>query len=278
MQEERNVAVVRVADVPIGPEAPFAFLGGPCVIESEESTLRHAARLKEITRRVGVGFVFKSSFDKANRMRLDSPRGPGLEAGIAILARVRREIGVPVLTDVHTPEQAARAAACVDLLQVPAMLCRQTDLVVACARTGKPVNLKKGQFMAPQDMEHIAAKVTRSGNSKVLITERGTTFGYGDLVADMRSIPILKSMGFPVVFDAGHSVQRPGALGGRSGGSREMIPVLARAAIAAGADALFLECHENPDAAQSDGPNMLPLDQVEPLLEVLKKIHAFVRA
>jgi 2-dehydro-3-deoxyphosphooctonate aldolase (KDO 8-P synthase) len=271
-----TVEVVQIGEISIGPGSPLCFLGGPCALESEEIAVRHARRLREMTASAGVSFVFKGSYDKANRMRIDSARGPGIEQGLRILAAVKREAGVPVLTDVHTPEEALRAAEVADVLQIPAFLCRQTDLVVAAARTGRAVNIKKGQFLAPWDMEHVAAKAASTGNRRILLTERGTTFGYGMLVNDMRAIPIMRRFGYPVVFDAGHSVQMPGARDGRSGGMREMIAVLARAGVAAGADALFLECHEDPDRAPSDGPNMLPLDQVPGLLSQAKAIHECV--
>jgi 2-dehydro-3-deoxyphosphooctonate aldolase (KDO 8-P synthase) len=248
-------------------------MGGPCVIESEASSLSHGERIRTITDKLKIPLIFKSSYDKANRMRADSFRGPGLEEGLRILARVKRELGVPVLTDVHTPEEAARVAEVADVLQIPAFLCRQTDLIIAAARTGRVVNIKKGQFLAPWDMQHVAAKAAEHAASKILLTERGTTFGYGHLVNDMKAIPIMQSFGYPVVFDAGHSVQMPGQLNGRSGGMREMIPVLARAGVAAGADALFLECHEDPQRAKSDGPNMLALADLERLLEEVQSIR-----
>jgi 2-dehydro-3-deoxyphosphooctonate aldolase (KDO 8-P synthase) len=269
---------VEIQGIRIGAGRPLAFIGGPCVIESESDSLSHALRIHEICRRLEVPFVFKSSYDKANRMRADSFRGPGAEEGLRILAKVRREVGAPVLTDVHSPEEVARAAQSVDILQIPAFLCRQTDLVVAAARSNRVVNIKKGQFLSPWDMEHIAAKASAHAPGRVLLTERGTTFGYGHLVNDMRAIPVMQSFGCPVVFDAGHSVQMPGRLGGRSGGMREMIPVLARAAVAAGADALFVECHEDPDRAPSDGPNMLRLQDLEPLLEEVKSIRETLHA
>lgn len=252
---------------------PLVFIGGPCVIESEASSLSHAERIGAIARRLKIPYVFKSSYDKANRMRPDSFRGPGMREGLRILARVKKEFNVPVLTDVHTPEEAAQAAQVVDILQIPAFLCRQTDLVVAAAQTGRIVNIKKGQFLAPWDMQHVAAKAAAHAPGRVLLTERGTTFGYGQLVNDMRAIPIMQSFGYPVVFDAGHSVQMPGQLNGRSGGMREMIPVLARSAAAAGADALFLETHEDPDRAPSDGPNMLKLSDLPRLLQEVQSIR-----
>jgi len=250
-------------------EVPFFFIGGPCVIESEAHTLRHARAISEICRSLGVPYIFKSSYDKANRTSGESYRGPGPRAGLKILARVRK-LGLKVLTDVHSPEEARAAARVVDLLQIPAFLCRQTDLVTAAARTGRILNIKKGQFMDPWSMKNILQKALRAGAREVLLTERGTTFGYGNLVADMRSIPIMKSFGCRVVMDAGHAVQQPGGLGRSSGGMREMIPVLARAGVAAGADGLYLEVHEDPDRAPCDGPNMLRLADLPRLLrEVL---------
>jgi 2-dehydro-3-deoxyphosphooctonate aldolase (KDO 8-P synthase) len=244
----------------------FFFIGGPCVIEGEAHALRHATALSEICRSLGVEFVYKSSYDKANRTSGKSFRGPGLREGLKILGRVKKKLGLRVLTDVHSPEEAKAAARVVDVLQIPAFLCRQTDLVVAAARTGRTVNIKKGQFMDPWSMKNVLEKATRTGNRDVMLTERGTTFGYQNLVVDMRAIPILKSFGCRVVMDAGHSVQKPGGLGDASGGMRDMIPVLARAGVAAGADGLFIEVHENPDRAPSDGPNMLRLADLEPLL------------
>lgn len=264
---------VRVGELELGAGAPLFFIGGPCVIENEAHTLDHAAALRDIARELEIPFIFKTSFDKANRQSLDSYRGPGLEEGMRILKKVRREVGVPLLTDIHEASQAAVAGAVVDVLQIPAFLSRQTDLVLAAAATGRAVNLKKGQFVAPWDMKTIVAKAASGGNANLLVTERGFQFGYRNLVADMRAIPILREMGYPVVFDAGHSVQQPGAAGGRSGGDRAMIPVLARAAVAAGCDGLFIECHRDPDRAPSDGPNMLELDEVPALLRQVKAIH-----
>ncbi len=266
-------AVVQVGSIKLGSGQPLAFFGGPCVIESENSSISHARKIVEITRRLNIPCVFKSSYDKANRMRADSFRGPGMEEGLRILGRVKKEFGIPVLTDVHTPDEAARAAETVDILQIPAFLCRQTDLVVAAAKTGRVVNIKKGQFLAPWDMQHVAAKAAEFAPGKVLLAERGTTFGYGHLVTDMRAIPIMQSFGYPVVIDAGHSVQMPGHLGGKSGGMRDMIPVLARAGVASGADALFLECHDDPDRAPSDGPNMLRLADLDRLLEEVQALR-----
>jgi 2-dehydro-3-deoxyphosphooctonate aldolase (KDO 8-P synthase) len=274
MQVSREVAV---GPLRIGGGRPFTFIGGPCVIESREHTLRHAAALRAITERAGVPFIFKSSFDKANRTALQSYRGPGLERGLAILAAVKREIGAPVLTDVHESSQVAAVAAVVDVLQTPAFLCRQTDFLLDVAASGKPVNVKKGQFLAPWDMGPVLEKLGSTGNQQLLVTERGFAFGYNNLVADMRSLAILARFGYPVVYDAGHSVQLPGGQGTASGGQREFIRTLARAAVAAGVDAVFLEVHEDPDHALSDGPNSYRLDELESLLRELKRIDAITK-
>jgi 2-dehydro-3-deoxyphosphooctonate aldolase (KDO 8-P synthase) len=252
-------------------------IAGPCVIESAESALRHAERLAAIARATGVPMVFKSSFDKANRTSHGSFRGPGLEAGLRVLERVKREIGMPVLTDIHEPQQAASAAEIVDILQIPALLSRQTDLVVAAARTGCAVNLKKGQFLAPWDMRAVVGKAEEAGNRRLILTERGFSFGYNNLVSDMRSLVIMRGLGYPVVFDATHSVQLPGAGGERSGGQREFVAPLARAAVAVGIDAVFMEVHEDPEHALSDGPNSYPLAQVAALLSDLRRIDELAR-
>lgn len=252
---------------------PFALISGPCVIESEQLCLDIAGELARIAKDFGVLAIFKASYDKANRTRLESFRGPGRDKGLEVLARVRQETGLPVLTDIHTPADAAPVAEVVDILQIPAFLCRQTDLVVAAAKTGKPLNIKKGQFMAPQDMAYIAQKAVASGNSKIMLTERGTTFGYRDLVVDMRSLVRLAKLGYPVVFDATHSVQVPGGAKGVSGGRPEFIFPLARAAAATGAvSGIFVETHPDPAKALSDGPNMLPLSLLPNLLEELLRI------
>jgi 2-dehydro-3-deoxyphosphooctonate aldolase (KDO 8-P synthase) len=255
----------------------FFFVGGPCVIEGEAHALRHAKAISEICRGLDIPFIYKSSYDKANRTSSKTFRGPGLAAGLRILSKVKKKLGLRVLTDVHSPEEARAAAKVVDVLQIPAMLCRQTDLVQAAARTGRTVNIKNGQFMDPWAMKNILEKATATGNRDVWLTERGTTFGYGNLVVDMRSIPIMQGFGCPVVMDAGHAVQQPGGLGNASGGMREMIPVLARAGVAAGADGLFCEVHEKPDRAPSDGPNMLPLGELPGLLEELSRIRRALR-
>ncbi len=256
----------------------LTLIAGPCVIENEGLCLQVAASLQKTCRALGINYVFKASFDKANRSSGKSFRGPGLKEGLDILARVRRELGLPVLTDVHTEEQAQCAAAVVDILQIPAFLCRQTDLITAAVRTGKIVNLKKGQFLSPEEMGQVVRKATGAGGRQLLVTERGTTFGYHNLVADMRSIAIMRGFGFPVIFDATHSVQLPGAGGDCSGGQRHLAPVLARCALAAGADGLFIETHPHPARALSDGPNMIPLGQMAALLAGLVKLHALIRA
>ena len=273
-----NSAAVTIGDVTIGGGRPFALFAGPCVIESRESVLRHAEKIRDVARRVGVPLVFKCSFDKANRTSVKSYRGPGLERGLEILAEARREAGVPVLTDVHEAEQASAVAAVVDVLQTPAFLCRQTDFIVEVCRAGKPVNLKKGQFLSPDEMTHVVEKARSSGNPNVLVCERGFSFGYRNLVSDMRSLVILRRTKAPVVFDATHSVQLPGGQGEASGGEREFIPYLARAAVAVGIDALFMEVHEDPDHALSDGPNNWPLDRLERLLRELRAIDEVVKA
>jgi 2-dehydro-3-deoxyphosphooctonate aldolase (KDO 8-P synthase) len=257
----------------------FVAIAGPCVIENVESSMRHAERLAAISRSTGVPIVFKSSFDKANRTSHGSFRGPGLDQGLRILERVKRETGLPVLTDIHEPEQAAPAAQVVDILQIPALLSRQTDLIVAAAKTGCALNLKKGQFLAPWDMQAVVRKAEDAGNRKLILTERGFSFGYNNLVSDMRSLVIMRAMGYPVVFDATHSVQLPGAGAGgeRSGGQREFVAPLARAATAVGIDAVFMEVHEDPDNALSDGPNSYPLAQVAALLNSLRRIDELAR-
>jgi len=251
----------------------LSLIAGPCVIESEALCLKVAAAMKKTCDRLGIFYVFKASFDKANRTSAKTPRGPGLEAGLAALAKVRQKIGVPVLTDVHTETQATLAGEVVDILQIPAFLCRQTDLIEAAALTGQIVNLKKGQFLSPLEMGQVIEKAKSAGAKKILVTERGTTFGYNNLVSDMRSIPILKRFGCPVIFDATHSVQLPGGGGDKSSGQREFAPVLARCALAAGANGIFLETHPQPEKALSDGPNMIPLGEMATVLRSLLKIY-----
>ena len=266
--------VVHVGPLAIGPGQPLALLAGPCAIEGEDFTLSMAERLRDICAAYDMPFVFKSSFDKANRTSLASYRGPGLDEGLRILARVRDEVGVPVITDIHEPAQAAPAAEVVEILQIPAFLCRQTDLLLAAGRTGKVVNVKKGQFVSPVELGQGVAKIESTGNRRILLTERGSSFGYNTLVVDFRSLPQLRAFGFPVVFDATHSVQQPGALGTSSGGQRQYVPHLARAAVAVGVDALFMEVHEDPDRALSDGPNMVALADLPALLESCLRIRA----
>lgn len=263
-------STVSVGAARFGNELPLALIAGPCVLESKAHALEMANALKEIAARVGIGFVYKTSFDKANRTSAKSARGLGLEQALPIFAEVREKLKVPVLTDVHDAEQCARVAPAVDVLQIPAFLCRQTDLLVAAAKTGKTVNVKKGQFLAPWDMQNVVEKISGAGNRNVLVTERGVSFGYNTLVSDMRALPILKrTTGAPVIFDATHSVQQPGGKGTSSGGEREFVPVLARAAVAVGVAGIFIETHQDPDKAPSDGPNMLPLKEMEPLLRGL---------
>jgi len=252
-------------------QRPF-LIAGPCVIESEQLVLETAGRIAEITKALGIPYVFKSSFDKANRTSIKSFRGPGIEKGLAVLKKVKDQLGIPVLTDVHTEEQATEAGEVVDILQIPAFLCRQTDLLVAAAKTSKVVNVKKGQFLSPQEMGHAVKKVEECGNRRIILTERGSSFGYNNLVVDMRSFPILRSFGYPVVFDATHSVQLPGGGGTQSSGQREFVEPLACAAAGAGVDGFFMEVHPNPDDALSDGPNMVPLHQLKTLLERVMRI------
>lgn len=265
---------IKVGKLTIGNDLPLTLIAGPCALESRAHALEMSAALVEMTARLGIGLIYKSSFDKANRTSLGSNRGMGIEESLPILAEVRETFGCPVITDVHLPDHCAAVAEAVDVLQIPAFLCRQTDLVVAAARTGKALNIKKGQFLAPRDMTNVLAKATDSGNDNVMLCERGTSFGYNTLVSDMRALPIMAETGYPVVFDATHSVQQPGGQGGTSGGERQYVPVLARAAIAIGVAAVFMETHQDPDTAPSDGPNMVPLDQME---AVLKRLMAFDR-
>jgi 2-dehydro-3-deoxyphosphooctonate aldolase (KDO 8-P synthase) len=262
--------IVTVGKARFGNALPLALIAGPCALESREHALEMAGALKAMTGKIGIGFVYKTSFDKANRTSARSNRGVGLEAALPIFAEIRQNLGVPILTDVHEPQQCARIAEVADVLQIPAFLCRQTDLIVAAATTGRVVNVKKGQFLAPWDMTNVVAKVTAGGNRNVLVTERGASFGYNALVSDMRALPILaRTTGAPVIFDATHSVQQPGGQGASSGGEREFVPVLARAAVAVGVAGVFIETHQDPDNAPSDGPNMVPLRQMEGLLRRL---------
>jgi 2-dehydro-3-deoxyphosphooctonate aldolase (KDO 8-P synthase) len=262
--------------IKVGAGHPLLLIAGPCVLESEALAREVASALKEIAERLSVSLVFKSSFDKANRTSLDSFRGPGLEDGLKILADIRQDYQVPVVSDIHESHQVAAASDVLDMLQIPAFLCRQTDLLVAAAKTNKAINLKKGQFVSPWDMENAVNKIKASGNTNLLLCERGFSLGYNNLVVDMRSLPVMRSLGCPVIFDATHSVQLPGGAGGSSGGQREFVPPLARAAVAAGLDGIFMEVHPQPEKALCDGPNSMPLDQVESLLKTLLKIHAVV--
>ncbi len=268
---------VVVRDLALGGDNPLALIAGPCVIESEQSCLALAKELKNITRELGIPFIFKASYDKANRTSHESYRGPGLRAGLGILARVRAELDLAILSDVHEVAQVGPAAEVLDVLQVPAYLSRQTDLILEVARTGKPVNIKKGQFLSPWELEHVISKAVSVGNYNVLVTERGTCFGYNNLVADMRALPILRAFGQPVFFDATHTLQLPGAGGGASGGERGFIPYLARAAVAAGVDGPFIEVHPDPDRALSDGPNSLALAELSSLLRQVNGIDQLVK-
>lgn len=265
-----------IGNVSCGGDSPLMLIAGPCQIEGLDHALMCASALSDAAAKAGMGFVYKSSFDKANRTSASAARGVGMDDGLEVLARVKAEFGCPVLSDVHLPDQCAVAAEVLDILQIPAFLCRQTDLLIAAASTGAAVNIKKGQFLAPWDMAHVSAKVTGVGNQRVLLTERGTSFGYNTLVTDMRGLPEMASIGHPVIFDATHSVQQPGGLGGSSGGQRQYVPVLARAAVAVGVNGLFMESHQDPDNAPSDGPNMVPLDEMPAILAQLQRVHSAV--
>ena len=268
---------VKVGPVTFGNDLPFVLISGPCQIESRDHALFMADALAKAAADAGVSFIFKSSFDKANRTSVSGKRGVGIDAGLAILAEVKATLGCPVLTDIHGPEQVEAAAQAVDILQIPAFLCRQTDLLIAAGKTGAVINVKKGQFLAPWDIAAVAQKVASTGNERILLTERGASFGYNTLVSDMRALPVMAETGYPVVFDATHSVQQPGGLGSASGGQRDYAPLLARSAVAAGVAAIFAEAHEDPDNAPSDGPVMLKLDWVGPMLKQLKAIDRVVK-
>lgn len=257
---------ILINDIKIGADNPLVLISGPCVIESEESALNHAAALKAITKRLKIPFIFKSSYDKANRSSVESYRGPGLVKGLAILKKVKDQIGVPVLSDVHCRSEIDQAAEVLDVIQIPAFLCRQTDFIIACAKTKRAINIKKGQFLAPQDIGNVIKKVETAKNNRILITERGFSFGYNNLVSDMRSIHIMQKSGYPVIYDATHSVQLPGAMGDSSGGERVFVSILSRAAVAAGCDGLFIEVHQTPSKALCDAPNTISLDELEGLL------------
>ena len=268
---------VKCLDFEIANDKPFTLIAGPCQLENESHAMKISAELKKITSDLGINFIYKTSFDKANRTSLKGKRGMGLEKSLPIFDKIKKEIGVPVLTDIHSSEQCSIVSDHVDVLQIPAFLCRQTDLLIAAAKTGKIINVKKGQFLAPWDMVNVIKKIEDSGNKKILITERGASFGYNTLVSDMRSLPIMSKFGFPIVFDATHSVQQPGGMGEKSGGQREFVPHLARAAIAVGVGAIFMETHQDPDNAPSDGPNMVPLNEMKSLLKKLTEIDNLIK-
>jgi 2-dehydro-3-deoxyphosphooctonate aldolase (KDO 8-P synthase) len=269
---------VHIGNLTLGNDRPLALIAGPCQLESRQHALEMSHALVELTGKLGIGLIYKTSFDKANRSSGDTPRGMGLEASLPILAELREKWGCPVLTDVHEPAQCAIVAEAVDVLQIPAFLCRQTDLLIAAAKTGRAINVKKGQFLAPWDMKNVAAKISGAGNDNILLTERGVSFGYNTLISDMRALPILTETGYPVVFDATHSVQQPGGQGTRSGGQREFVPVLARAAVAVGVAAVFMETHQDPDHAPSDGPNMVHLKDMPRLLATLQEFDRLAKA
>ena len=269
-----DIRPVGVGSFKIGAGLPLALIAGPCQIEGLDHALFHAEAILNLAQTAGMNFIYKSSFDKANRTSANSARGVGIDEGLRILEGVKQKFGCPVLTDVHTSEQCKVVSKTVDIVQIPAFLCRQTDLLISAGRSGAIVNIKKGQFLAPWDMEHVAAKVASTDNHKILVTERGTSFGYNTLVSDMRSLPQMAKFGYPVIFDATHSVQQPGGLGGTSGGQREFVPILSRAAVAAGVSGVFVETHLDPDNAPSDGPNMIPLDEMQSLLTQLSAIHS----
>ena len=269
---------VTIADLEVGNDLPLVLIAGPCLMESRDHALDISGRLAEMAKGLGIGLIYKTSYDKANRTSGGSPRGLGLEAALSVFADIRQETGLPVLTDVHEPDHCAQVAEAVDVLQIPAFLCRQTDLLVAAAKTGKAINVKKGQFLAPWDMANVVGKIEAAGNTDVLVCERGASFGYNTLVSDMRALPILAKTGCPVVFDATHSVQQPGGQGTSSGGQREFAPVLARAAVAVGVAAVFMETHQDPAGAPSDGPNMIPLDQMPEIVETLLELDQLAKA
>ena len=268
---------VKCGKLNISNTGPFTLIAGPCQLENEKHALEVANELKKITEKLSIGLIYKTSFDKANRTSLKGKRGAGLEKSLPIFDKIRKDVGIPVLTDVHTAEQCEIASKHVDVLQIPAFLCRQTDLLIAAAKTGKVINVKKGQFLAPWDMVNVTKKIEDSGNKNILVTERGASFGYNTLVSDMRSIPIMAKSGYPIVFDATHSVQQPGGMGDKSGGQREFVEYLARAAIAVGVAAVFMETHPDPDNAPSDGPNMVPLSQMPSLLKQLSEIDKLIK-
>ena len=269
--------IVKCGDLSISNNSPFTLIAGPCQLENEKHAISVAEKLKEITEKLKIGFIYKTSFDKANRTSLKGKRGAGLENSLPVFDKIRKDLGIPVLTDVHTIDHCETIAAHVDVLQIPAFLCRQTDLLVAAAKTGKIVNVKKGQFLAPWDMVNVTRKIEETGNNNILVTERGASFGYNTLVSDMRSIPIMRKNGYPVVFDATHSVQQPGGMGDKSGGQREFVEYLSRAAVAVGVAAVFIETHPDPDIAPSDGPTMVPLSKMPDLLKQLIEIDKLIK-
>ena len=268
---------VKCSNFEIANDKPFTLIAGPCQLENEQHAIKMSSELKKITSELGINLIYKTSFDKANRTSLKGKRGMGLEKSLPVFDKIRKEVGLPVLTDVHTAEQCSIVAEHVDVLQIPAFLCRQTDLLIAAAKTGKIINVKKGQFLAPWDMANVIKKIEDTGNKNILITERGASFGYNTLVSDMRALPIMSKFGFPIEFDATHSVQQPGGMGEKSGGQREFVPYLARAAIAVGVGAIFMETHEDPDNSPSDGPNMVPIKEVKSLLKKLTEIDKLVK-
>jgi 2-dehydro-3-deoxyphosphooctonate aldolase (KDO 8-P synthase) len=278
MMTEKPNPIVAVGKTRFGNKLPLALIAGPCALESRAHAFEMATALKELATKLGLGFVYKTSFDKANRTSATSARGLGLDTALSIFAELREKLGVPLLTDVHEPDQCAPVAQVTDVLQIPAFLCRQTDLLVAAAKTGRVVNVKKGQFLAPWDMANVVAKITSAGNANVLVTERGVSFGYNTLVSDMRALPVLEKIGAPVIFDATHSVQQPGGQGTSSGGERQYVPVLARAAVSVGVAGVFIETHQDPDKAPSDGPNMIPLKELPALLERLMQFDSLAKS
>jgi len=269
--------MLKIGEIEIGKDTPLVVISGPCVIESEAHALKTASELKKMFADCGVQFIYKSSYDKANRSSIDSYRGPGMKEGLRILKKVKEELDLPVFTDIHHPEEAAPAAEVCDILQIPAFLCRQTDLLIAAGETGAVINIKKGQFMSPWDMEHVVKKLLSTGNDRIILTDRGTSFGYNNLVSDMRTIPVLKNYGFPVCFDASHSVQLPGGMGSQSGGQREFIPTLAKSALAAGANLLYIESHDNPSQAKSDKHSVMPFNELQKLLREALPLYKLIQ-
>ncbi len=275
---KKRTNVIKIGDINIGNKNSFVLIAGPCVIEEEKLTFKIAINIQKITQKLNIPFIFKASYDKANRTSIKSFRGPGIKKGLKILSKIKKELNIPVLSDVHSPDEAVEAAKVLDIIQIPAFLCRQTDLLIAAGRSMKVVNIKKGQFLAPEDMEQVVKKIEATGNKKILLTERGTSFGYHSLINDFRSLAIMSNTGYPVIFDATHSVQQPGGLGNATGGKSEFVPLLSRCAVAAGCAGIFMEVHPNPEKALSDGPNMLKLNKLEKLLICLKKIDRIIKS